>query len=138
MTFHNGESARRRGGKVHYERYLEADKPRYGAIASVVDHAEVIDPTTVKLVTKSQTDSFLELVWEMPIVPPQYIAEVGDEGFEAHPIGSGAYKFVQWSKGDRLVLERKPGLLEWLLRRRTGNLPLHPGGRHPAGRTSGG
>jgi peptide/nickel transport system substrate-binding protein len=108
VTFHNGEPLDAEAVKFTYERYLEADKPRYGAIASVVDHAEVIDPTTVKLVTKKPNGLFLELMWEMPIVPPHYIGEVGDEGFEAHPIGSGAYKFVQWSKGDRLELERNP------------------------------
>jgi peptide/nickel transport system substrate-binding protein len=108
VKFHNGESVDAEAVKFTLERYLEADKPRYGAIASVVDHAEVIDPTTVKLVTKRPNGLFLELLWEMPIVPPAYIREVGDEGFEAYPIGSGAYKFVEWSKGDQLVLERNP------------------------------
>lgn len=108
VRFHNGEPLDAEAVKFTYERYLEPDKPRYGAIASIVDHAEVIDAMTVKLVTKEPNGLFLELLWEMPILPPGYIQEVGDDGFQANPVGSGAYKFVEWSTGDRLELERNP------------------------------
>ncbi|MCC6943827.1 MAG: hypothetical protein IT335_04570 [Thermomicrobiales bacterium] len=105
VTFHNGEPLNAEAVKFTYERYIEPDKPRYGPIASIVDHAEVIDELTVKLVTKQPNGLFLEMLWEMPIVPPGYIGEVGDDGFAAQPIGSGAFKFVEWSTGEKLVLE---------------------------------
>jgi peptide/nickel transport system substrate-binding protein len=39
------------------------------------------------------------------IVPPKYLAQVGDAGFAVKPVGTGPYKFVEWVKDDRLVLE---------------------------------
>jgi len=38
-------------------------------------------------------------------VPPKYFAEVGAEGIARRPIGTGAYKFVSWRRGDRIILE---------------------------------
>ena len=31
--------------------------------------------------------------------------ELGDEGFAAAPVGTGPYKFVEWSSGEKIVLE---------------------------------
>src|SRR6185369_2184431 len=39
------------------------------------------------------------------IVPPKYLAQVGDAGFAVKPVGTGPYKFVEWVKDERLVLE---------------------------------
>lgn len=42
------------------------------------------------------------------IYPMAYFQKVGAQGFAAHPIGSGAYEFVSWEHGQRLVLKRNP------------------------------
>ena len=107
VKFHNGEPLDAAAVKFTYERYLK-DGQRYAPIASIVDHAEVIDPLTVKLATKRPNGLFIETIWEMPIVPPKYIGEVGEPGFEKKPVGTGAFKFVEWSKGSHLTLERNP------------------------------
>lgn len=39
------------------------------------------------------------------IVPPKYIAEKGDAGFAAHPIGTGPFKFVSRQQDNQIVLE---------------------------------
>ena len=39
------------------------------------------------------------------ILPPKYLAQVGDAGFAVKPVGTGPYKFVEWVKDERLVLE---------------------------------
>jgi peptide/nickel transport system substrate-binding protein len=107
VKFHNGEPMDANAVKFTYERYVNTKEgPVYDAISSVVDRAEVMDPLTVKLVTKGPVGPFIETIWEMPIVPPKYIGEVGADGFEKNPVGTGAYKFVEWIKGNRLVLER--------------------------------
>lgn len=42
------------------------------------------------------------------IVPSAYVQEVGDEAFAAAPIGSGPFKFVSWSKDQKVVMEKNP------------------------------
>lgn len=44
-----------------------------------------------------------------PIVPEHLLgrlASINDAPYNAHPIGSGPFKFVSWQRGDRLVLAR--------------------------------
>ena len=70
----------------------------------------MVDPLTVNVITK--TPFPLLPVRMSPghcgtvgIVPPKYVAQVGDAGFAVKPVGTGPYKFVEWVKDDRLVLE---------------------------------
>lgn len=39
------------------------------------------------------------------IMPQHYVEEVGIEGFTVQPIGTGPYRFVEWVRDDRIVLE---------------------------------
>ena len=106
VKFHNGEPLDAAAVKFTFERYLDPGVQRYAPMVGMAERAEIIDPLTVKLVTKKPFGAFLEILWQMSILPPKYLAEVGDAGFDKKPIGSGAYKFVEWTKGSQLVLER--------------------------------
>jgi peptide/nickel transport system substrate-binding protein len=39
------------------------------------------------------------------IMPQHYVEAVGIEGFTVQPIGTGPYRFVEWVRDDRIVLE---------------------------------
>jgi peptide/nickel transport system substrate-binding protein len=41
----------------------------------------------------------------LPIVPPGYIKQVGDQEYNTKPVGCGPYKLVKWVKGEEVVLE---------------------------------
>ncbi len=77
---------------------------------ATIDHVDVVDPYTVNVITKAP---FPLLPVRMSpghcgtvgIVPPKYLAQVGDAGFAVKPVGTGPFKFVEWVKDDRLVLE---------------------------------
>src|SRR5207244_1388282 len=71
---------------------------------------DVVDPYTVNVVTK--TPFPLLPVRMSPghcgtvgIVPPKYVAQVGDAGFAVKPVGTGPYRLVEWVKDERLVLD---------------------------------
>src|SRR5439155_769982 len=42
------------------------------------------------------------------IVPQKYIEKVGNDEFNAKPVGTGPVRFVSWTKDDKLVLEANP------------------------------
>lgn len=69
---------------------------------------EALDDYTVKITTKAPDPIFLGRLIRMFITPPDYIAQVGNDGFEENPIGSGPYKFVKRVKGNYIRLEANP------------------------------
>lgn len=78
----------------------------YAYVHEQADSVEVIDDFTVKITTPEPDPLFLIIPardWAM--IPTDYFNEVGLEGIEDHPIGTGPFKFVEWVKGDRVVLE---------------------------------
>jgi peptide/nickel transport system substrate-binding protein len=42
------------------------------------------------------------------MLPPQYLKQVDWKTFGTKPVGTGPYKFVEWIKDDRVVLEANP------------------------------
>src|SRR5207247_1741504 len=74
---------------------------------ATIDHVDVVDPSTVNVVTKAP---FPLLAVRMSpghcgtvgIVPPKYLAQVGDAGFAVKPVGTGPYKFVERVKDERV------------------------------------
>ena len=104
VTFHDGTTMDAEDVKFSLDRINAADsanaqKALYAAIASV----EVIDPLTVKITLSEPNGNMLfNLAWgDAVIVAPESI-----EGIKQTPIGTGAFKFVDWVQSDRIDLVR--------------------------------
>ena len=108
ITFHNGEPLNAQAVKATLDRYHEKDKPRYGAVAQGVKDVSVVDPYTVRITTPTPDAAFLERLFEVPILPPGYLTQVGEQGFLQKPVGSGPYRWVEWVKGSHFTLEANP------------------------------
>ena len=111
VKFHNGEPFDAAAVKFSVERMLDPKQGAPGRTSiATIDHVDVIDPYTVNVITKAP---FPLLPVRMSpghcgtvgIVPPKYIVQVGDAGFAVKPVGTGPFKFVEWVKDERLVLE---------------------------------
>jgi peptide/nickel transport system substrate-binding protein len=111
VKFHNGEPFDAAAVKYSIERMLNPKQGAPGRTSiATIDHVDVVDPYTVNVITKAP---FPLLGVRMSpghcgtvgIVPPKYLAQVGDAGFAVKPVGTGPYKFVEWVKDERLVLE---------------------------------
>ncbi len=106
VVFHNGEPFTAEAVKFSIDKLLD---PNTRALCypqiSTIDRVEVVDLHTVRIVTKMPDGLLLHrLPAFVKILPPLYYKEVGDDGFDRHPIGTGPFKFVEWKKGERIVL----------------------------------
>ncbi|MBI4278260.1 MAG: hypothetical protein HY660_07365, partial [Armatimonadetes bacterium] len=108
VKFHNGEPFNAAAVKFTVERYLEKGKPRYSIVAAGFQSAEVVDEYTVRITTPKPDGVFLERLFEMPIVPPRYLRQVGEEAFLKKPVGTGSHRWVEWVKGSHFTLEANP------------------------------
>jgi len=106
VKFHNGETFDAKAVKFSIERYFkpEINFPALGFIKPMT-HAEIINNYTVDIIT-SRPDGLLlnRLAAFVLIIPPKYLKEMGDEHFAKNPVGTGAFKFGKWIKGEKVVL----------------------------------
>jgi len=107
VKFHNGEEFNAEAVKFSIERVLNPDqKARWRWAFADIERVEVVDPLTVRIVTKAPFPTLItNLAFCMPIMPPKYVREKGDAHVATNPVGTGPFKFVRWRKDDELVLE---------------------------------
>jgi peptide/nickel transport system substrate-binding protein len=104
VTFHDGSAMNAEDVKFSLDRAraedsTNAQKALYAGITDV----SVVDPLTVKLTLAEPNGSMLfNLAWgDAVIVAPESI-----ENIKQMPVGTGAFKFVNWVQGDKIELAR--------------------------------
>jgi peptide/nickel transport system substrate-binding protein len=110
VTFHDGEILDAAAVKYTLERHLTLPGSfRRSEIASI-DHAEIVDPLTVRIVLKSPSSPFLSQLTDRAgmILPPK-ATEAAGKDFSRAPVCSGPFRFVERVAQDRVVLDRYPG-----------------------------
>lgn len=107
VTFHNGEVFNA-DSVVATWKYGKTPTNQYTDTYEQVSEVEIIDAYTVRLVTPEPNPLFLTELEGWWMIPPAYIAEVGIEGFEQAPVGTGPFVFVERTPGDRIVYEANP------------------------------
>src|SRR5262249_44553007 len=91
-----------------WDDYLgQEGKARY-PLRAIVDHVELVDPYTVRAITKGLQASTLDRFGSLPVMPKKAREAMGAEAFNQQPIGTGRYKVVEGVKGQRLVVEANP------------------------------
>ena len=110
VKFHNGEDFDADAVKYTYETIINPDmKMGCAWILNTIKEVEVIDPFRVMIRLKHPDGLFLyRLSMFGSIAPPKYIKEVGLDGFNKNPVGTGPFKFVAWNKGKDIVLAKNP------------------------------
>jgi peptide/nickel transport system substrate-binding protein len=109
VTFHDGEPFDAAAVKYTLERHLTLPGSfRRGEIGTI-DHVEVIDPLTVRLVLKTPSAPLLALLTDRAgmIVAPK-AAEAAGKDFGLHPVCTGPFRFTERIAQDRIVLDRYP------------------------------
>jgi len=115
VLFHDGTEMTADDVVFTFERVINEDaiefpeahtSPRKGLIAPL-ESIEKTGDYSVTMHFSGPWPPAMQLLVHQQIVPKAYIEEVGTEGFIAHPIGTGPFKFVSAQPGfEEVVLER--------------------------------
>ena len=106
VRFHNGEPFDARAVLFSVERQLRSQPQAANATMFDPDmRVEIIDKYTVDLVT-NRPDARLpsSLPMFLSIVPPKYLLDVGDDGLERQPNGTGPYRYLDRTRGHSIRL----------------------------------
>ena len=88
----------------------KVDTPQLRSYYQEIRDVEALDEHTVKFTYARPYFLALEFCGGMPIVP-KHIFEEGDFNTNPagrHPVGTGPYKFLKWTTGREIVIEKNP------------------------------
>ena len=110
VQFHDGTVMTARDVKFSIDRMLDpATKALFASFYSTMKEVTIVDDSTIRIITKSPDPVLLNrLAMSMWILPSELLKKQGAETFFEKPVGTGAFKFVSWSRNDRMVLEANP------------------------------
>lgn len=107
VTFHNGVQMKASDVKFTLEEIMNPDnaspsKEFFDPIKEVV----IVDDYTIRILLKDPYAPFLLAIGSPTagIMPEEHVKEVGHDAFDRHPIGTGAFKFVEWLPDDHIKL----------------------------------
>ncbi len=116
VMFHDGTPFNAAAVKFSFDRQFVETHPYfelgpwqywgYMDMSSIIDRIEVVDDYTVKFYLQKVEAPFLaNLAMDFAsIVSPTAVEQYGIE-FKNHPVGTGPFKFVSWTKDDSIVFE---------------------------------
>ncbi len=126
VRFHNGEPLNAGAVKFSLERAIDP-RTRWSisGLLRPIKTITVVTDSTVRITT-DRPWPFLPrfMAYHGYVLPPDYVRRNGDEALARRPVGTGPYKFVQWTKGDRLELEANVNY--WAGRPRIGRVTVRP------------
>ena len=107
VKFQNGEVLDAAAVKYSLERHLTMQGSFRKSEISSIDHVEMVDPATVRIVLKSPSGAFLaQLTDRSGMILPPKATEAAGKDFASHPVCSGPFKFVERVPQDHVTLER--------------------------------
>jgi len=128
VKFHDGEPADAKAIVWNIERWWKSEHPQHANQVkagqtfeywegqfeghddkSIVSRVEAVDANTVRVTLKRPQAPFLANIgiFSFGIASPKAVEKWGTE-FGKHPVGTGAYKFVEWKPNQEVILEANP------------------------------
>lgn len=100
-NFSDGEPVKASDVKFTFETIIEN-----GSVVDLneIEQIQVIDKKIVEFTLKESQSTFVNNLVVTGIVPEH----VYDEDYATKPVGSGPYQFVQWDRGQQLIVEENP------------------------------
>jgi peptide/nickel transport system substrate-binding protein len=107
VKFHDGEPLDAEAAKFSLDRHLTMPTSFRKPELAAVDHVDVVDPLTIKIVLKTPYSPLIAQLTDRAgmMVSPKAAKEEGEK-FGLHPVCAGPYKFVERVQQDRIVFEK--------------------------------
>ena len=107
VKFHDGEPFDAEAAKFSLDRHLTMPTSFRKPELAQLDHVDVVDPLTIKLVLKTPFSPLIAQLTDRAgmMVSPKAAKEAGDK-FGLNPVCAGPYKFVERVQQDRIVFEK--------------------------------
>jgi peptide/nickel transport system substrate-binding protein len=107
VKFHDGEPFDAEAAKFSLDRHLTLPTSFRKPELAALDHVDVVDPLTIKLVLKTPYSPLIAQLTDRAgmMVSPKAAKEAGEK-FGLHPVCAGPYKFVERVQQDRIVFEQ--------------------------------
>jgi len=112
VTFHNGNPFTAEDVKFTFERMKDPEFSKFLNIANSIASIETPDDFTVIFTTEKPVPWFAETMHQNFIVDKESSLERDSGDYNTKPIGTGAYKFVEWVKGSYIRMEANPDYWE--------------------------
>ncbi len=108
ITFHDGTVLDAHAVVFNIERLVVPENDlRYGSYFQRMQSIEAVDDYTVVIDMGAFDLEFMERMINVGIVSPTAVEALGAD-FRDAPVGSGPFRFVSYTPGERIVLERNP------------------------------
>lgn len=128
VKFQDGTDFNAEAVKFNIDRQLSPNKtddmPYADFVFGAVKSVEVVDANTVKVNMKTASTPFLKnlaMSLGAPMVSPT-AAKKYNNNLNEHPVGTGPYTFVSWTKGQNVVMKRNDNY--WGEKAKTKNVVL--------------
>jgi peptide/nickel transport system substrate-binding protein len=107
VAFHNGKPFNAEAVKFNIDYILnEKNNSFYLSRWTAIKEVKVIDEYKVHVITSTPLPNMLlRIADDLLIMEPSHVEEVGLEKAAKNPVGTGPYKFKEWLRDERLVLE---------------------------------
>jgi peptide/nickel transport system substrate-binding protein len=106
VKFHNGEAFNADAVVVSIKRLIDPTfKSEQISFFSTIKDARKVDDLTVQIITDGPDPILPGRLYWMKMVPPKHSK---DPKFAESPVGTGPYRFVQWTRGQNVILQANP------------------------------
>ncbi len=105
VKFHNGDALTAADFQFSFEKLRDPKVSRWSHLQANVERFELVDDFHFRLHFKQPDAAYVTGLLQLWAVPKKYYEKVGPDGFNAHPVGTGPWKFVSRSVHEELKLE---------------------------------
>ncbi len=112
VTFHDGTPLNAEAVKFNFDRIVDPATASRAAVGDMGSYSssEVVDELTIRVSFAQPFPAFWYALsdWRAGGPHSPTAIQADPEGYRFKPVGTGPFRFVSWTQGDRIVFERNP------------------------------